>query len=80
MDNPPEIDYKALFEQVQSENEDLKLKLWKALMGRKYPLSTAIRGFQAMAAQDRYLVILSVCMIAWTLSAIVRDLRGLGHE
>lgn len=79
MDTPSEIDYKSLFERVQAENEDLKLKLWKAMVGRKYPFSTAIRGFRALSLQDRYLVILMICAIAWTINTIIQSLRGLGH-
>lgn len=77
---PIEIDYKSLFESVQAENEDLKLKLWKAMVGRKYPFSTAIRNFRALSYQDRYIVILSVCMIVWACAELLRAIGALRHE
>ncbi len=77
---PIEIDYKSLFESVQAENEDLKLKLWKEKVGRKYPFSTAVRHFQALSLQEKYLVILSICMVLWTLSEIIAAVRMPRHE
>lgn len=73
---PEEINLQAVIDQLQAENEDLRIRVSQLLLNKEATKDVVFNYFNSLDWQSKYFLIASICMIVLALSGIVRDLRG----
>jgi hypothetical protein len=66
------IDYQAVIEQLQGENERLREKLLKARLDGFMPFEGLLQWWEGLDFHEKYIMVAGACMVLITMITLIR--------